>query len=123
MSVFSLFLIALLTPTKDAPHAGIWLHYQDTLLITNVGVYYTNADAIKYMCGSMGKVYKTNLVGSCVSGGAHTGLRNDTLFVITSDDVWTPYTKGVISTSTESIPIPIKSESIHKEWAVDNQGP
>ena len=102
MDIFSLFFLALLTP-KDVSQAGIWVHYQDTLIITNSRYYYTNADAIRYMCGPSGEVKSRNsdgsLVGSCMSG-AELQLRQtdgiDTLFVITTGGVWTPYVRSPI---------------------------
>lgn len=128
MNIFSLFIIALLTPTKDVGQAGIWVHYQDTLLITNSKYYYTNADAIKNMCSSSGKATngsrftQSSLVGSCMSGGAELQLRQtngfDTLFVITTGGVWTPYIRSPIpkpeTYSALSVLRPVVNDSISK---------
>jgi hypothetical protein len=98
-----LILLQLLSPTADVRQAGLWAHYQDTLVITNTKMYYTNAEAIFYMCGATGTIENDYLKGSC-SVGAKLELRStatitpkslitiDTLFVITTDR-WTPYTR------------------------------
>ena len=122
MSVLGLFIISLLSPTKDVSQAGIWAHYQDTLIITNNKYYYTNADAIRYMCSPCGEIKGDNLVGSCMSGGAELQLRQtdgiDTLFVVTTGKVWTPYVRGS-NLIPETVFRPVINDSIsskHGGW-------
>ena len=83
--------------------AGFWTHYNDTLLITSDKRYYTNAEAISYMCGPSGEIACDDnkkdgfLKGFCSGNGAEMQLRTnsiDTLFVITTGSVWTPYTRA-----------------------------
>jgi hypothetical protein len=97
MNILSFLFLSLLTPTKDDYLAGAWAHYQDTLFITTSNYYYTNADAVTYMCGNHGMVKGNSaLVGQC-SSGASLVFRNDTLFVITTGEVWTPYMRVSLS--------------------------
>lgn len=74
-----------LTPTDRVPQAGLWFHGQDTLVITNTQVYYTNSNNISWECSNTGKVSSGFLVGSCVAGGISTRLKSkDTLYVVTT---------------------------------------
>jgi hypothetical protein len=85
MNILTSFLLMFLTPTDKIPQAGLWFHDQDTLVITNTEVYYTNSNNISWECSSTGKVSSGFLVGSCVSGGIPIRLQSkDTLYVVTT---------------------------------------
>ena len=114
MNILSLCLMALLTPNGDMKQAGVWAHYQDTLIVMNSGYYYSNADAITYMCGPHGEAQgKGYLKGSCLSSGAPMILRNDTLFIVTTGELWTPYMRVPLSDLIAPTPKPdtIKTSS------------
>jgi hypothetical protein len=123
MNILGVFvLLQLLSPSHDVIQAGVWAHYGDTLVITNNSAYITNADAISYMCGRLGKIENNCLKGSCGSEGARMNLRStdmiDTLFIITTGLVWTPYTRVPITIDSNP---ETKHDTIKSEKPVDRK--
>jgi hypothetical protein len=129
MRIFGIvILFQLLIPTSEVRIAGFWAHYEDTLIVTNDKRYYTNTDAIRYMCGTSGEIICEKnsvggfLKGSCDGSGAQMQLRMnfiDTLFVITTD-AWIPFTKVPIN-NIQPEPIlqtdhPIEAKPDRKTW-------
>jgi len=106
MNILGIILaLNLLHDTKHA-QVGVWSHWEDTLVITSEGRYYTNCDAVRWMCGESGVCNFNALIGQCTSGGARLDYRQrlvDTLYVITGTG-WIPFT-----------PVPLK-DNTPKGW-------